>query len=189
MTEGQSLRVRSFYSIPSSVPAESNASAVAAKPKAVGLQGLVYEVQLQPPLFCCTYPTDTRKVSICDFQECSSCCKPRSGHREGVQGPQAKGLEAEAGQRSSSAETAQYCLHEEKEFTAKEVEDSGSYSNCSSEVEETQKMAVLQVNFRQNREEVLDNLLAFVCNIRPEIHANYRISGQKKEAPALWTAL
>ncbi|EGV98770.1 V-type proton ATPase subunit G 1 [Cricetulus griseus] len=29
----------------------------------------------------------------------------------------------------------------------------------------------------QNRDEVLDNLLAFVCDIRPEIHENYRING------------
>ncbi|CAI9174698.1 unnamed protein product [Rangifer tarandus platyrhynchus] len=29
----------------------------------------------------------------------------------------------------------------------------------------------------KNRDEVLDNLLAFVCDIRPEIHENYRING------------
>uniref|UniRef100_A0A8C5YJ46 ATPase H+ transporting V1 subunit G1 n=1 Tax=Marmota marmota marmota TaxID=9994 RepID=A0A8C5YJ46_MARMA len=55
----------------------------------------------------------------------------------------------------------------------------GSHGSCSTEVEkETQeKMTILQTYFRQNRDEVLDNLLAFVCDIRPEIHENYRING------------
>jgi len=55
----------------------------------------------------------------------------------------------------------------------------GSHGSCSTEVEkETQeKMTILQAYFQQNRDEVLDNLLAFVCDIRPEIHENYRING------------
>uniref|UniRef100_A0A8C2M5A2 V-type proton ATPase subunit G n=1 Tax=Cricetulus griseus TaxID=10029 RepID=A0A8C2M5A2_CRIGR len=65
----------------------------------------------------------------------------------------------------------QYCLQREKEFKAKVAAALGSHGSCSSEVEkETQKMT-------QNRDEVLDNLLAFVCDIRPEIHENYRING------------
>lgn len=52
-------------------------------------------------------------------------------------------------------------------------------------------MTILQTYFRQNRDEVLDNLLAFVCDIRPEIHENYRINGQgkEKEAPVPWTGI
>ncbi|KAK1334170.1 hypothetical protein QTO34_005170 [Cnephaeus nilssonii] len=50
----------------------------------------------------------------------------------------------------AQAEIEQYRLQREKEFKAKEA---------------------------ANRDEVLDNLLAFVCDIRPEIHENYRISG------------
>ena len=55
----------------------------------------------------------------------------------------------------------------------------GSHGSCSSEVEkETQeKMTVLQNYFEQNRDAILENLLAFVCDIRPEIHENYRING------------
>ncbi|XP_004416779.1 PREDICTED: V-type proton ATPase subunit G 1-like [Odobenus rosmarus divergens] len=55
----------------------------------------------------------------------------------------------------------------------------GSHGSCSTEVEkETQeKMTILQACFQQNKDEVLDNLLAFVCDIRPEIHDNYRING------------
>uniref|UniRef100_A0A4X1UYH5 V-type proton ATPase subunit G n=1 Tax=Sus scrofa TaxID=9823 RepID=A0A4X1UYH5_PIG len=55
----------------------------------------------------------------------------------------------------------------------------GSHGSCSTEVEKDtqEKMTILQTYFRQNRDEVLDNLLAFVCDIRPEIHENYRING------------
>ncbi|XP_011853879.1 PREDICTED: V-type proton ATPase subunit G 1 isoform X2 [Mandrillus leucophaeus] len=78
----------------------------------------------------------------------------------------------------AQAEIEQYRLQREKEFKAKEAA-LGSHGSCSTEVEkETQeKMTILQTYFRQNRDEVLDNLLAFVCDIRPEIHENYRING------------
>lgn len=79
----------------------------------------------------------------------------------------------------AQAEIEQYRLQREKEFKAKEAAALGSHGSCSSEVEkETQeKMTVLQNYFEQNRDEVLENLLAFVCDIRPEIHENYRING------------
>lgn len=55
----------------------------------------------------------------------------------------------------------------------------GSHGSCSTEVEKDtqEKMSILQTYFQQNRDEVLDNLLAFVCDIRPEIHENYRVNG------------
>ena len=74
---------------------------------------------------------------------------------------------------AAQAEIEQYRLQRE-EFKAKEAAALGSHGSCSTEVE---KMTILQTYFRQNREEVLDNLLAFVCDIRPEIHENYRING------------
>uniref|UniRef100_A0A8C7A7H3 V-type proton ATPase subunit G n=1 Tax=Neovison vison TaxID=452646 RepID=A0A8C7A7H3_NEOVI len=79
----------------------------------------------------------------------------------------------------AQAEIEQYRLQREKEFKAKEAAALGSHGSCSTEVEkETQeKMTILQTYFQQNRDEVLDNLLAFVCDIRPEIHENYRING------------
>ncbi|KAK2493687.1 hypothetical protein MC885_002980 [Smutsia gigantea] len=93
----------------------------------------------------------------------------------------------------AQAEIEQYRLQREKEFKAKEaavglvyfhycfsfLRALGSHGSCSTEVEkETQeKMTILQTYFQQNRDEVLDNLLAFVCDIRPEIHENYRING------------
>uniref|UniRef100_A0A0D9RQV6 V-type proton ATPase subunit G n=1 Tax=Chlorocebus sabaeus TaxID=60711 RepID=A0A0D9RQV6_CHLSB len=80
---------------------------------------------------------------------------------------------------AAQAEIEQYRLQREKEFKAKEAAALGFHGSCCTEVEkETQeKMTILQTYFQQNRDEVLDNLLAFVCDIRPEIHENYRING------------
>uniref|UniRef100_A0A8C9HWR5 V-type proton ATPase subunit G n=1 Tax=Piliocolobus tephrosceles TaxID=591936 RepID=A0A8C9HWR5_9PRIM len=65
----------------------------------------------------------------------------------------------------------------EKEFKAKEAVALGSQGSCSTEVEETQdKMTILQTYFQQNREEGMDNLLAFVCDNQPEIRENYGIN-------------
>nr|XP_058141969.1 V-type proton ATPase subunit G 1-like [Dasypus novemcinctus] len=67
---------------------------------------------------------------------------------------------------AAQAEIEQYCLQRE-EFKAKEAAALGSHCSCSTEVEkETQeKTTILQNYFQQDRDEVLDNLLAFVCDI------------------------
>ncbi|ELR58459.1 hypothetical protein M91_01049 [Bos mutus] len=53
-----------------------------------------------------------------------------------------------------------------------------SHSSCSPEVEKDtrENMTILQIYFQQDRDDVLDNLLAFVCAIWPEIRENYRIN-------------
>ena len=68
--------------------------------------------------------------------------------------------------KEAQAEIEQYRLQGE-EFKAKEAAVLGSHGSCSSEVEKEtrEKMTVLQNYFEQNRDEVLDNLLAFVCDI------------------------
>ena len=80
----------------------------------------------------------------------------------------------------AQAEIEQYRLQREKEFKAKEAAALGSHGSCTTEVEkETQeKMSVIQQNFQKNREVVLSQLLSLVCDIKPEIHVNYRINGQ-----------
>ncbi|XP_010213869.1 PREDICTED: V-type proton ATPase subunit G 1 [Tinamus guttatus] len=79
----------------------------------------------------------------------------------------------------AQAEIEQYRLQREKEFKAKEAAALGSHGSCTTEVEkETQgKMSVIQQNFQKNREAVLSQLLSLVCEIKPEIHVNYRING------------
>ncbi|XP_057576766.1 V-type proton ATPase subunit G 1-like [Hippopotamus amphibius kiboko] len=80
---------------------------------------------------------------------------------------------------AAQAETEQNRLQREKEFKPKEAAALGSHSSCSAEMQKDtqEKITILQTYFRQNRVEVLDNLLAFVCDIRLEIHENYRING------------
>ncbi|RLW00451.1 hypothetical protein DV515_00008901 [Chloebia gouldiae] len=79
----------------------------------------------------------------------------------------------------AQAEIEQYRLQREKEFKAKEAAALGSHGSCTTEVEkETQeKMSVIQQNFQKNREVVMSQLLSLVCDIKPEIHVNFRING------------
>ena len=65
----------------------------------------------------------------------------------------------------------------------------GPRGSCNNEVNDTQeKVTILQTHFPPDRDEVLANLLAVVCDIRPKIDGNHRLSGQeqKKEAPVPW---
>ncbi|CAN0513417.1 unnamed protein product [Rangifer tarandus platyrhynchus] len=79
---------------------------------------------------------------------------------------------------ASQSQGIQQLLQAEKR-AAEKVSDGRKRKNRSTEVEKNtqEKTTILQTYFRQNRDEVLDNLLAFVCDIRPEIHENYRING------------
>uniref|UniRef100_A0A6I8NR48 V-type proton ATPase subunit G n=1 Tax=Ornithorhynchus anatinus TaxID=9258 RepID=A0A6I8NR48_ORNAN len=97
----------------------------------------------------------------------------RERHRNG------KNRRLKQAKEEAQAEIEQYRLQREKEFKAKEAAALGSHGSCTTEVEkETQeKMVILQGHFDKNREEVLVNLLAFVCDIQPQIHENYRING------------
>lgn len=55
----------------------------------------------------------------------------------------------------------------------------GSHGNSAVEVdkETIDKMKHIQGSFQQNKEAVVGNLLKMVCDIKPEIHANYRVAG------------
>ncbi|NP_001080436.1 ATPase, H+ transporting, lysosomal 13kDa, V1 subunit G1 S homeolog [Xenopus laevis] len=79
----------------------------------------------------------------------------------------------------AQAEIEQYRLQRDKEFKAKESAALGSHGSCSEEVEKetSEKMSIIQQNYAKNRENVLENLLSFVCDIKPEIHVNYRVNG------------
>ncbi|KAJ6654566.1 hypothetical protein lerEdw1_006719 [Lerista edwardsae] len=79
----------------------------------------------------------------------------------------------------AQAEIEQYRLHREKDFKEKEAAALGSHGSSTTEVEKetVEKMGLLQTNFEKNREDVLNSLLNVVCDIKPEIHLNYRING------------
>ncbi|XP_030051193.1 V-type proton ATPase subunit G 2 [Microcaecilia unicolor] len=77
----------------------------------------------------------------------------------------------------AQAEIEQYRQQREKEFHQKEQAVMGSQGNLSSEVElqTRKKIQVMQSSHQKNKEKMLRQLLTFVCNIKPEIHKNYRI--------------
>ncbi|XP_027978907.1 V-type proton ATPase subunit G 1-like isoform X2 [Eumetopias jubatus] len=77
---------------------------------------------------------------------------------------------------ASQSQGIQQLLQAEKR-TAEKVLEACKQKNWKLKQETQEKMTILQAYFQQNRDEVLDNLLAFVCDIRPEIHENYRING------------
>ncbi|KAG9353848.1 hypothetical protein JZ751_011972 [Albula glossodonta] len=73
----------------------------------------------------------------------------------------------------------QYRLQREKEFKTKEAAALGSHGSSAVEVdkETIDKMQRIQGSYQQNCEIVLGNLLKMVCDIKPEIHTNYRVAG------------
>nr|XP_033772866.1 V-type proton ATPase subunit G 2 isoform X1 [Geotrypetes seraphini] len=77
----------------------------------------------------------------------------------------------------AQAEIEQYRQQREKEFHQKEQAVMGSQGNLSSEVEQRtrKKIQVMQSSHQKNKEKMLRQLLTIVCNIKPEIHKNYRI--------------
>nr|ACO08822.1 Vacuolar ATP synthase subunit G 1 [Oncorhynchus mykiss] len=79
----------------------------------------------------------------------------------------------------AQAEIEQYRMRREKDFKPKEAAALGSHGNSAVEVdkETVGKMGSIQTSYQQNREGVLGNLLKMVCDIKPEIHVNYRFAG------------
>nr|XP_004659590.1 V-type proton ATPase subunit G 3 [Jaculus jaculus] len=74
------------------------------------------------------------------------------------------------------AETDQYRMQREKEFRLRQSKIMGSQSNLSDEIEgQTQeKIKELSGSYNKCMESVIQQLLSMVCDIKPEIHLNYR---------------
>nr|XP_033818324.1 V-type proton ATPase subunit G 1 [Geotrypetes seraphini] len=79
----------------------------------------------------------------------------------------------------AQAEIEQYRLQREKEFKAKEAAALGSHGSSTTEVDKGTmgKMNVINESYTKNKDKVVENLLALVWDIKPEIHINYRVSG------------
>ncbi|XP_067865520.1 sialidase-1-like isoform X3 [Heterodontus francisci] len=78
----------------------------------------------------------------------------------------------------AQGEIEQYRLEREKDFRHKQEAVMGSQGNLAAEVEQQtrQKIQAMQANHHRNKEKVLRQLLMLVCDIKPEIHHNYRIN-------------
>ncbi|XP_059849491.1 V-type proton ATPase subunit G 1-like [Hypanus sabinus] len=79
----------------------------------------------------------------------------------------------------AQAEIEQYRLQREKEFKNKEDAALGSHGDSATEVDKDtqEKIKVIRANYEQHKEIVLNNLLNLICDIKPEIHVNFRING------------
>ncbi|KAM7050257.1 V-type proton ATPase subunit G 3 isoform 1-T1 [Molossus nigricans] len=73
-------------------------------------------------------------------------------------------------------EIDQYRMQTDKEFRMKQSKVMGSQSDLSEEMEEQtlEKIKDLRANYSKYRESMLSQLLNMVCDVKPEIHANYR---------------
>lgn len=75
-------------------------------------------------------------------------------------------------------EVEQYRREREQEFQSKQQAAMGSQGNLSTEVEQATRRQVqgMQSSQQKNRERILAQLLGMVCDVRPQVHPNYRIA-------------
>uniref|UniRef100_A0ABI7ZCS3 V-type proton ATPase subunit G n=3 Tax=Felinae TaxID=338152 RepID=A0ABI7ZCS3_FELCA len=75
-------------------------------------------------------------------------------------------------------EVEHYRREREQEFQSKQQAAMGSQGNLSAEVEQATRRQVqgMQSSQQRNRERVLAQLLGMVCDVRPQVHPNYRIA-------------
>ncbi|XP_055000947.1 V-type proton ATPase subunit G 3 isoform X1 [Sorex araneus] len=74
------------------------------------------------------------------------------------------------------AEIDQYRMEKDKEFRLKQSKIMGSQSNLSEEIEEQTRGKIKELNgsYNTHMEDVMKQLLHIVCDVKPEIHLNYR---------------
>lgn len=74
------------------------------------------------------------------------------------------------------AETDQYRMQMEKDFRLKQAKIMGSQSHLSDEIEEQTLEKIKELNGSYNKcmESVIKQLLSMVCDMKPEVHVNYR---------------
>uniref|UniRef100_A0A9L0JAR0 Uncharacterized protein n=1 Tax=Equus asinus TaxID=9793 RepID=A0A9L0JAR0_EQUAS len=103
------------------------------------------------------------------------CCRLRSKPLRRGRTPKRKTQGLKQAKEAAHAETEQY-EGRGSEPRKLRLWDPLAVADLSGE-RDPGKMTILQTCFWQNREEVLDNLLTFVCDIKPEIHKNYCFNG------------
>ncbi|XP_024832676.2 V-type proton ATPase subunit G 3 isoform X1 [Bos taurus] len=76
------------------------------------------------------------------------------------------------------AETDQYRMQRDEEFRQKQAKIMGSQSNVLEEIEVQTlgKIKELNASYSMSMEGVINELLSIVCDVKPEIHVNYRIT-------------
>nr|CAC85693.1 lysosomal ATPase [Rattus norvegicus] len=89
-----------------------------------------------------------------------------------------EGPATEAGEGGGSNGGGAIPQEREQEFQSKQQAAMGSQGNLSAEVEQATRRQVqgMQSSQQRNRERVLTQLLGMVCDVRPQVHPNYRIT-------------
>nr|XP_003474900.1 V-type proton ATPase subunit G 3 [Cavia porcellus] len=89
-----------------------------------------------------------------------------------------KGKRLKQAKEEAMAEIDQYRMEREKEFRLQQSKIMGSQSNILDELEEETLKKIQELNRRYNKymESVLKQLLGMVCDMKPEIHINYRVT-------------
>ncbi|XP_017361561.1 V-type proton ATPase subunit G 3 [Cebus imitator] len=87
-----------------------------------------------------------------------------------------KGKRLKQAKEEAMVEIDQYRMQRDKEFRLKQSNIMGSQSNLSDEIEEQTLRKIQELNGHYNKcmECVMKQLLSMVCDMKPEIHVNYR---------------
>ncbi|XP_069897571.1 V-type proton ATPase subunit G 3 [Dipodomys merriami] len=75
------------------------------------------------------------------------------------------------------AETDQYKMQSDEQFRLKQSKLMGSQGDLASEIEEQTQGKIQELNrsYNQCMESVMKQLLSAVCDMKPEVHVNYRL--------------
>uniref|UniRef100_A0A8C6RN73 V-type proton ATPase subunit G n=1 Tax=Nannospalax galili TaxID=1026970 RepID=A0A8C6RN73_NANGA len=89
-----------------------------------------------------------------------------------------KGRRLKQATEEAVGETDRYRMQREKAFRLKQSKIMGPQSNLADEIEEqtVEKLKELSRSYNTYMESVMKQLLSMVCDLKPEIHVNYRAS-------------
>ncbi|PNI34637.1 ATP6V1G3 isoform 4 [Pan troglodytes] len=87
-----------------------------------------------------------------------------------------KGKRLKQAKEEAMVEIDQYRMQRDKEFRLKQSKIMGSQNNLSDKIEEQTLGKIQELNGHYNKymESVMNQLLSMVCDMKPEIHVNYR---------------
>ncbi|XP_005073543.1 V-type proton ATPase subunit G 3 [Mesocricetus auratus] len=87
-----------------------------------------------------------------------------------------KGKRLKQAKEEAMAETDQYRMQREKEFHLKQSKMMGSQSHLSDEIEDQtlEKIKELNRSYNNCMESVIKQLLSMVCDLKADVHVNYR---------------
>jgi len=76
----------------------------------------------------------------------------------------------------AQAEIEKYKQEREKQFKEHEAKNAGSRGDIAARIDKDTKVKIdgMSTSYRSNQQTVIDDLIKLTCDIKPQIHANYR---------------